>query len=91
MSLFNNPMVKNALDNMSQEMKNDYKQKGKKIHETIDFTTSKYYHTEPTELQNIMEIIKSGISLSDLDKEDVIVLKNNLSQKEFNKLKNRQM
>ena len=47
MSLFNNPMVKNALDNMSQEMKNDYKQKGKKIHETIDFTTNKYYNTKP--------------------------------------------
>ena len=87
MSLFNNPMAKKALDNMSQEMKNDYKLKGKKVYETIDFTTSKYYNTEPTELQNIMDTIKSGIAFKDLDEEDVIILRNNLSIEEFNKLK----
>ena len=77
MNLFNNPMAKNALANMSQEMRADYKQKGKKIYETIDFATSKYYNSEPTDVQKIMDTMKSGLAFIDLDEEDAVELESN--------------
>ena len=87
MSLFDNPMVRNAKENMSKELQDDYKTKGKMIYETIDFTTSKLYNEGSTELQKIIKSIESGLSFDDLDEEDVNILKNNLSMEEIEKLK----
>jgi len=85
MDLFSNPMVNNALKAMTSEQLENYKKIGEHLYGNINFEDSKILNNMliPTEeaVAYVEEGIKSGISPSDLDENEVILLTNTYGEK----------
>jgi hypothetical protein len=85
MDLFSNPMVNNALKSMTSEQLEKYKKIGEHLYGNINFEDSKILNNMliPTEeaVAYVEEGIKSGISPSDLDENEVILLTNTYGDK----------
>jgi len=85
MDLFSNPMVNNALKAMTSEQLENYKKIGEHLYGNINFEDSKILNNMliPTEeaVAYVEEGIKSGISPSDLDENEVILLTNTYGDK----------
>ena len=85
MDLFSNPMVNNALKAMNSEQLENYKKIGEHLYGNINFEDSKILNNMliPTEeaVAYVEEGIKSGISPSDLDENEVILLTNTYGDK----------
>ena len=85
MNLFSNPMVNNALKAMNSEQLENYKKIGEHLYGNINFEDSKILNNMliPTEeaVAYVEEGIKSGISPSDLDENEVILLTNTYGDK----------
>jgi hypothetical protein len=77
--LFNNPMVNNALKNMSKEELENYKKIGEQMYGNIDFVDSKIIKNNlpppvAEAIAYVEEGIKSGLMPVDLEEDEVIML-----------------
>lgn len=76
--LFNNPMVKSAMESMTEEQKREYEQMGKYLFSTDFEKTQEKYITPEEELSYILQravsSLKSGLDPKDLSKKEIQVL-----------------
>jgi hypothetical protein len=78
-SLFNNPMVQNAKNALTQEQRDEYAAKGESLFSSVDFETSTVLNNNIELLESIgyiEEYIQSGIDIDDLPIDDIKKLKN---------------
>jgi hypothetical protein len=79
-SLFNNPMVNNALKAMTPEQLAGYKKIGEQLYGSINYVDSKIINNMSTPMEEavayVEEGIKSGLLPQDLDENEVILLTN---------------
>jgi hypothetical protein len=77
-SLFNNPMVNNALKAMTPEQLAGYKKIGEQLYGSINYVDSKIINNMSTPMEEavayVEEGIKSGLLPQDLDENEVILL-----------------
>ena len=78
MDLFNNPMVNNALKDMTPEQLEEYKRFGENLYGNINFSDNKIINNLPPPLEEsvayIEEGLKSGLMPGDLTEDEVAVL-----------------
>ena len=83
--LFNNPMVKSAMDAMPDSEKKRYKIIGEEMYDNINFEDSKILNNFPEPMQEylvyITEQLKSGIHPSDLENNEKNFLKDTFGEK----------
>ena len=76
--LFNNPLVNNALREMTPEQIKEYKKFGESIYGKINFEDSKIINSMPPPMAEsvayIEEGIKSGLLAEDLSEDEVVLL-----------------
>ena len=79
-SLFNNPMVNNALKAMTPEQLAGYKKIGEQLYGSINYVDSKIINNMSTPMEEavayVEEGIKSGLLPQDLDENEIILLTN---------------
>jgi len=78
MDLWNNPMVNNAMRNMSQEDLENFKKIGEQMYGNINFTDGTIKNKVPPPMEEavayVEEGIKSGILPEDLEEDEVHLL-----------------
>lgn len=78
--LFNNPMVKAAMDSLSEQDKEKYREWGENIFGHIDFETSKAIKNMPPPVTDAVAYIevalRSGLAVEDLDENEVNLMEN---------------
>ena len=76
--LFDNPMVRSALESMTPEQVESYKRIGKEMYGTIDFEKSEVLSNLPPPMAEallyIEEGLKSGLHPVDLSKDEIALL-----------------
>jgi len=76
--LFDNPMVRSALESMTPEQVESYKRIGKEMYGTIDFEKSEVLSNLPPPMAEallyIEEGLKSGLHPTDLSKDEIALL-----------------
>lgn len=76
--LFDNPMTRSALKNMTPEQIEYYKEIGKSLYNNVDFTKSEVLNNTPQPMTEALEYIKlslkSGLLPKDLDKDEINLL-----------------
>ena len=80
MDLFSNPLVNNALKNMSKEDLENYKKIGEHMYNNINFEDNKVIINLPPPIEEavayIETAIKSGLLPNDLDEDEIFCLEN---------------
>lgn len=61
MSLWDSPMIKEAMANLTPEQRKDYERIGSLVYDTIDYTTGTLIDASPNELQEVLMAINSGL------------------------------
>lgn len=78
--LFNNPMVQNIMKSMSADDVRKYKKIGEELYGNINFETSEINNNQPVPANEALEYIKtalnSGLSINDLEQNELDFLKN---------------
>ena len=76
--LWDNPMIKKAMENMSPEQLEQYKMLGESMYGNIDFNNSKILNNPPVPVEEALayveESLKSGLHPSMLEEEEKIFL-----------------
>ena len=77
--IWDNPFVKLALDSMTPQQKEDYREIGENIYSSIDFEDTKILNTElepsAESVAYISSALKSGMHIDFLNEEEIAVLK----------------
>ena len=78
-SLFNNPMINNALKSMTPEQLENYKKIGEQLYGNINFKDSEIINNITSQAEAVAYVeegLKSGLLPDDLDENEVLLLCN---------------
>ena len=88
-TLWNNPMVRSAMNSMSEEQKEEYRAIGEKMYGDMNFKNSTNLIDPDSHMKEatlyVSELLKSGLHPSDLNENEQMVMSNNFGEQWYEK------